>query len=411
MSGRHDWLAGRRFWVAVLVGWTLARLVTTGILLWITHAEQHPSIFTDGYPRYFDVATLWDGQWYQRIATEGYPDHVPRDETGAARQNAWAFYPVFPLAARVLMVLTGLPFAVVAPLLATALGYAAAALLALLLRERVGPAPALAGVLLVATFPASPTLQVAYTESLALALLVVVLWFLGRERWLAAGAAALVTGLARPIALPLGLVALALALRRARRHREQPVTPGEAGRMLVALAACGASGLLWPGIAWLGTGQADAYTETMGAWRAGDQVVPFAPTLHRVQELAGPMLGPVLLVGGAALLAVAVLGPWARGLGPALRAWSLAYPLYLAAVLDPWTSLYRYLLLLFPVPLLLVGGGRATGSADRPGGSGWRQPPWLLWVRTGVLVALFVGWQVWWSWELFRFEPPRDDPP
>ncbi|WP_228387027.1 NERD domain-containing protein, partial [Ornithinicoccus halotolerans] len=25
-------------------------------------AEQHPSIFTDGYPRYFDVATLWDGQ-------------------------------------------------------------------------------------------------------------------------------------------------------------------------------------------------------------------------------------------------------------------------------------------------------------------------------------------------------------
>lgn len=403
------WLAGRRFWVTVLVAWTLARLATTAILLWVTHAEQHPSVFTGDYPRYFDLATLWDGQWYQRIATEGYPDHVPRDGTGAARQNAWAFYPVFPLAARALMVLTGLPFAVVAPLLATALGYVAAVLLARLLRERVGPGPAVAGVLLVATFPASPTLQVAYTESLALLLLVVVLGLLGRERWLAAGVAALVTGFARPVALPLGLVALVVALLRLRRHRVEPVTAAEGSRIGAALAGCGLSGLLWPAAAWLGTGEPDAYAETMGAWRAERQVVPLYPTFERVQELFGAVLGPLLLIGAAVLLLAAVLGPWGRGLGPALRTWSLAYPLYLAAVLDPWTSLYRYLLLLFPVPLLLVGGGRPP--AEAVGAPGWRQPGWLLWLRTGVVVALFLGWQVWWSWELFRFEPPRDDPP
>ncbi|MGB7447696.1 MAG: hypothetical protein WA892_01075, partial [Ornithinimicrobium sp.] len=248
-------------------------------------------------------------------------------------------------------------------------------------------------------------LQVAYTESLALLLLGSALWLLIRRRWLLAAAVALLTGLARPIALPLGLVALVAVVHRWRSPGADPVGRREAASMVAAVVACGVSGLLWPALAWIGTGRADAYPSTMAAWRAGEPVIPFVPTLEVARLVLGDTRGPWLLAAGAILLLLAILGPWAAALGVELRAWSLAYPLYLAAALDPWTSIYRYLLLLFPVFVVAVGAGWSTGADRGP------QASWLLVVRTLVLTGLFLGWQVWWTWELFMFVPPRDNPP
>lgn len=408
-AGALTWRPGRpglRFLLLIVGVYTVLRLFSTGVLLWIADSQQDPVVFTGERPRYFDLAVLWDGKWYQRIAEEGYPAALPRSDDGLVRQNEWAFYPMFPYLARMVMAGSGWSFPVAATVVATVLGYAAAVVMAVLLRDRVGPAVAVAAVSLFAAFPASPTLQVAYTESLAVLLLCLSLWLIGRERWLAAAAVALLTGLARPIALPLGLVALVAVLIRWRGRRERPVTGAEGLRMVSALAACAASGLIWPALVWWATGEPDGYTTTMSAWRGGDVVTPFLPTLDLVALLFGGTTGLLLILGASALLLLAVLGPWARDLGVDLRAWSLGYPLYLAAALDPWTSIYRYLLLLFPVFVLLVGGGWRPG--ERPGGE---QPRWLLVVRTVVLVALFLGWQVWWSWELFRFVPPRDNPP
>lgn len=400
-------LAGERgrFVLAVLVLWTGLRLVSGAILLWIAREEQDPSVYSGEVPRYFDLATLWDGQWYERIATGGYPPTLPVDAGGAVRQNPWAFYPVFPYLARGVMAVTGWPFAIAATVVATLLGYAAALVIGGLLRERVGTGPALAGVGLLGAFPAAPTLQVAYTESLALLLLGTALWLLARRRWLWASAVALLTGLARPIALPLGLVALVAVVVRWRSRHEQPLARGEIAAMLTSLVACGVSGLLWPAVVWIGTSRVDAYTVTMSAWRGGEPVLPFVPTIEVTQFLFGDVRGPGLLLASAALLALVVLGPWAAGLGVELRTWCLGYPFYLAAALDPWTSIYRYLLPLFPLFVLMVGGAWAPG--DR---RGW-QPAWLLVLRAVVVGALFVGWQVWWAWELFRFEPPSDYPP
>lgn len=393
-----------RFLLILLGLYTLFRLFTTGVLLWIVAEHQDPAIFSGEVPRYFDLATLWDGAWYERIATEGYPDQLPVNAQGQVRQNEWAFYPVFPLLAKGLMLLTGLPFAVAGPVMATVIGYAAVVVMGLMLRERVGATAALGGVALFAAFPAAPTLQVAYTESLATLLLCAVLWLLIRERWWAAGAVALLTGLARPIALPLGLVALVAVIVRWRDRAARPLSRREYAGMFTALAGCGASGLIWPALVWAGTGVPDGYTVTMSAWRKGEAVTPFLPTIDMVQFLFGDFRGLVYLVGFFVILAVMVLGPWARGLGPVLRTWTLAYPFYLAAALDPWTSIYRYLIILFPAFVVLIGGG---WPRDDPRST----PTWLLVLRTVVIVALFLAWQVWWSWELFRFEPPRDNPP
>lgn len=398
-------MAWGRFVVLVLLIYTALRAFSTVVLLWITHTQQDPVVFTGDNPRYFDVAALWDGQWYARIAEEGYPTALPLTQAGLVAQNEWAFYPLFPMAARVVMTLTGWPFAVAGTLLATALGYGAAVVIAGLLREKVGSAGALGAVALWAGFPAAPVLQVAYTESLALLLLGGVLWLLIRRRWLWAAALALLTGLARPIALPLGLVALVAVIQRVRRRDAEPITAAETAGMVSSLAACAASGLIWPVLVWARTGQRDGYPATMSAWRGGEQVALFTPTIDVVQLVLGPSRGPWLLAGAAALLFLAVLGPWAAGLGAELRAWTLGYPLYLLAALQPWTSTYRYLLLMFPLFVVFIGAGWAADEARG------RQPQWMLMVRTLVLLLLFLGWQVWWTWELFMFVPPRDNPP
>lgn len=401
-------LLDARFLGLVLLVWTVLRGVSALILWQVAHHHQDPSVYQDpqasGTPIFFQFATLWDGQWYERIATQGYPEQLPVGTEGQVQQNPWAFYPIFPMMARAVMALTGWPFAVAGVVVATLLGYAAAVLVAGLLRERVGTWGALAGVALLGAYPSAPTFQVAYTESLALVLLAAALWLLVRERWWAAAVIALLTGLARPVALPLGLVALVVVVARWRQRRQRPPTRSEYAGMLAALVGCGLAGLLWPAYAWWRTGTADAYTVTMSAWRGGESVVPFLPSIERAQWLWGDVLGIVVLAVGAALLLAAVLGPWAAGLGLALRTWCLGYALYLFAALDPWTSLYRYLMLLFPLFVVMAGAGWAT--TRRPG-----TPRWLMVTRTVVLAALMIAWQVWWVWYLFQFVPPSDYPP
>ena len=102
------------------------------------------------------------------------------------------------------------------------------------------------------------------------------------------------------------------------------------------------------------------------------------------------------------VLVAMVAGPWARNLGPDLRTWSLAYPAYLGVVLDPYTSIFRYLVPLFPLLVVVLG----AGWADRRG-NGWGR---LLW-RAVPLLVVFVLCQYWWTDVLWRFIPPSDYPP
>ncbi|GAA6524441.1 hypothetical protein IDVR_02350 [Intrasporangium sp. DVR] len=392
----------------MLALYAACRIVTTAILL-VVLPRQVPSGMSGGEHlpvTYFPFTALWDGQWYHVIATEGYPDQLPRSDDGRVEQNPWAFYPLFPYAARALMALTGVGFPAAGSTIALVCGFGAAVLMALLLRERIGERATLVVVVLWASFPASVVLQLAYTESLAMLLLVGYLYALSRERWLVAAGVAVLVGLSRPIAVPLAVVTLVALWLRWRARAARPIPTREYAVGLASLVGCGVAGLLWPAVAWWATGESSAYTDTMGAWRSSGAVEPFVPWVEMSTYVFGDTWGPVWLVVVPVVILAMVAGPWAKALGAELRTWTVAYPAYLAAVLDPFTSIFRYLIPLFPLLAVLVGAGWTGHRAERA--DSW---PRLLLRAVPLLVAFVIG-QYFWTDILWRYVPsPSGDYP
>ncbi len=70
---------------------------------------------------YLHVIANWDGQWYRLIASHGYPSHAAGRRMASLQQNAWAFYPVFPLLVRLVMI-TGVSFGLAASVVSLACG-------------------------------------------------------------------------------------------------------------------------------------------------------------------------------------------------------------------------------------------------------------------------------------------------
>ena len=384
----------------VLAVYALARLFSAAVLAEVARFQE-PSAWTPQGAGYSDVLVLWDATWYRSIAEDGYPGAVPLGPDGSPQQSELAFYPLAPLLARALTA-TGLSFGWAGALISLVSGAAAVvgvhALLHRALRRRLPEAAARRGAwsaaVLLCVCPPSPVLQVPYTEGPALALLVAFLLLLQRQRYLPAAAVALALGYTRPVAVPLSVVvAVHLLLRAlAGRRRGSALRAREALRCAVLLGASGAAGLLWPVTAWLLTGRRDAYTATMGAWRSGGEVVWLQPWWGVSQHVLGAVAGPVLLVAAVVAYAAWLLGPRTAALGAELRTWCLAYVGYLLLVLDPFTSLFRYLVLLFPLAGLVGLHPRRRGALGA----------WVV----GSL-ALQVVWTAW----LWRFSPPADWPP
>jgi hypothetical protein len=197
------------------------------------------------------------------------------------------------------------------------------------------------------------------------------------------------------MALPLAIVALVAVFLRWRRRAQDPISAGEGWSALAALGSCAAAGLLWPLIVSIGVGSPLAYTQTMGAWSVGGSVQLLRPWLEYVYQPRNAVLVAMVLI----IIIVMTIGPWAARLGTELRVWTLAYTAYLILVDAPSTSLFRHLLPLFPLTVVLIGGG-------------WRdrQPRWMGW-RTGFLIVIGLAGQVWWVWALLRFVPPTAWPP
>jgi len=391
------------WWVQVLAVYAVARVVSAVVLVVVARA-QVANPWTPASPGYLEFTGLmWDAGWYRQIAADGYPAELPRGPDGTVQQNAWAFFPLFPLLVRGLVALTGAPWHAAGPLLALGLGAVAVLLVHAAVRlgapraVRAWPGLPLATVALVAAAPAGPVLQVAYTESLALALVAGTLVLLIRRRYPAAALTVLALGFTRAVALPMAVVVLVHAVARLRRARAggERVGRSDVLGLVGLLAAAGTSGLVWPLICATVTGVPDAYLQTQAAWRGRPDVVPVLPWLDVARWLwgdAGTFVLLVVLVAVGALL----LSPPARRLGPELQAWTAGYLGYLVGVIEPGTSLVRFGMLAFPLGAVLAGAVRSP-SARRV---------WL-----GALLVAGVALQVAWIWVLWRLTPPSGWPP
>ncbi|STD10303.1 Predicted integral membrane protein [Dermatophilus congolensis] len=414
--------------VGAIVGvYVIARLISA-IMLIVTGHHQVDVVWFENETGYLRMTVLWDAFWYRQIVEDGYPSVIPRDPwTGKPWQNAWAFYPMFPMLTRGIMAITGGSFALVGSTLSLVVGGAASVVIGFFLRSKVGPLVALAGVTVWSTCITSVTLQVAYTESLGTLVLTLGLMALDRRKWVWAGTVAVVSGLTRVVTLPLGLVALICVIARWR-ERNTPgkeISRGEYVAMLWSLVGCGLSGWLWPAIVWMGTGEITGYTDTMTAWRAYDDIYPIVPWWDWVSRTITDFapLTAIIMVGIFVAAWSIGLGPWGRGMGLALRSWCFAYPLYLWGVMDPTTSIFRYAVMMFAWVIPMLGAGWGKPGED-PLESHTDTVTWWKWTfkrprltkrRLLTLTAVWVVFgllsQAWWIWDIWQFTPPADNPP
>ncbi len=392
------------WWAHVLLVYAAAKAFAAAVFVW-TAQVQEANLWTSARPDYLSfVALMYDGSWYRQVAEDGYPAELPRGADGLVQQNAWAFFPLFPMLVRGLMTVTGGTWVVLAPTLALLLGAGAA----LVVHQAVvhgapravaaRPGLPLATVALVCAFPTAAVLQVAYTESLALLLVASALLLLVRRRYAWTALVVLALGFTRAVALPMAAVVVVhLAVRwwRTRRGEDDLRPAGTLG--LVALAGfSGVSGFAWPAICGWATGVPDGYLQTQEAWRGVREVVPFSGWTYVPQFWFGAW-GTWLTVAGFVLVAVVLLVPAAWRLGPELHAWGAAYVVYILAVIEPGSSLARFLLLAFPL------GAVTAGAVTRPARA---RRAWFV----GVLV-LMLGLQALWIRQMWEFNPGGDWPP
>jgi hypothetical protein len=387
------------WWVKVVVVFVLSRVVTTAIMLNFA-ARQAPNAWTGASPGYADFASIWDGHWYYIISVVGYPSELPLTADGHVGESAWAFMPAYPAVVRLLMLVTGFDFPVVAVFVSVACALGAALVFYKLMHLVLPGETALFSVVLFCVAPLSPILQVSYAESMHLLLLAFALYLLVQRRYWTMLPVIAVMSLTRPSGLAF---ALALALHVGYRFWRRGVEGfplRERVASVVATVFSGLMGLAWLLIGWALTGSPSAYTDTELAWRSAyigyQELVPFTPWLKAAGFWAGawgmplPLLVVILVLVVVGFFA-ALFTPWAKRLGVDLRFWIASYALYLLAVFFPQSSTFRLLVPLFP----------ALGALAQPRSK---------WYRIGLVLVFIVGQVAWvniaWWVDGYDWTPP-----
>ena len=378
-----------RWWLWPLAAYLAIRLVDAVMMIIAsTHAGQAINPVTGtplnhsyrgGMPPegYLTTATNWDGQWYWQIVDHGYPTELPRDPSGEVRQNVWAFFPLYPMTVRLVMAVTSLGFPLAAVIVSVVAGGVASVLFYRLIAPVTDRLGARLAVVVLNTFVCAPALQIAYTEGLALALLVAVLLAFQARRTALTAVLVLVLSLTRAIVLPLAAVFAVYAVLRWRRAADR----GEVVRTAALAAWAGATTFLWPALAGLMTGEPKAYVLTQASWNPDIVTLPVLRFIARVSpEGTGPWVGIVLVVVMAVGVVLALTASQKHLL---LRLWSGTYAFYLLAAIDWNSTTIRYFLL--AIPGLWAPTDPTTGWPTRH--------------RLGIVAAVaLVGLSTQWWW-------------
>jgi hypothetical protein len=297
-------LAGgwRGMWIALFI-FALTRVVQLIMLVWLSNAA--------GKGESIRAQLLeWDGGWFIKVATEGYPHGYTYDAvSGQLDGNGLAFFPLYPMLIRIfdkLGMSAGTAALAVAWLASIGLVVALHLLGTTLYQRRTGWML----VAICCTAPVTVVFSMAYTEGLFLALVAGMFVAAHRRVWWAAGLLGLAAALTRPTgaAAALGLaVAAVLAVRESRRKAWQPILAA-----VVALAGVPAF-LLWVAVR---VGHPDAWfrIQTAGwgtSFDFGRSTWAFLKTTLGTGDGWVPVSVALILLAAFAAAGVALAGkPW-----------------------------------------------------------------------------------------------------
>jgi hypothetical protein len=293
-----------------------------------------------------DFLSSWDGYWYLQIAEFGYPTALPVDSAGTVEQNAWAFYPGFPLVVRAVAEVLGTDFVWTGIVINQLFVLVTVVVITDLVRRMNGQIRSGAAVGVLALMPAASAFGMFYSEAMFVALVAVFLNLLQREMYGWALLPALASAMTRGTGAALSVTLLVTLLLK---WRQRPGSQRSAtSHVVLALSALGAAAALafWPVVAAAVTGRQDALTATYAAWN--------------VQPSLGLNWFPLLFTNVyqfIALLCVMAAATiiWQRrhALPPPLQVFAVAYLGVLVLAAAPGSSTVRHLLPLLPLVLVL----------------------------------------------------------
>lgn len=189
-----------------------------------TQCGVRPKSAADGI---LEALSSWDGQWYISLIRDGYPRSVPAHITYLQSEARAAFFPVFPLLARMFDRILPGGDAAAALVLNLIVGGFLIVALGRLAVDWCGPRVAKRTMMLAALFPGSYVLTFAYSEAIFLLLAVLSMLSWHRHRYITAGLFAAAATASRPngVALVIAYAIGAILLIRAHRTWRSIITP------------------------------------------------------------------------------------------------------------------------------------------------------------------------------------------
>ena len=161
-----------------------------------------------------------DGWWYLRIAQHGYGHTLHVQVPGIfSHFSTWAFFPGYPMLVRAVHEIVPAPISDEAFVLSFVIGALAVRAVYALGAAYGGVSVARGSALLVAAWPGSAAMNMAYSDGLFIAATAASLTMLLKRKWLWAGVLGMVATAARPAGMALigaAFVAAVLAVRRSR---------------------------------------------------------------------------------------------------------------------------------------------------------------------------------------------------
>ena len=331
----------------------------------------------------------WDGKWYLKTVTSGYP------ETVLHMQTTLGFLPAYPGT----MWIVGQPFHAVglnyhtsyilAGVIVSLLTGAVATVLIARLAERWwGVAAGRRAILFFCLFPGSIVFSMIYTEGLLLALLAGAILAVERRRWLTAGILAGIATAVGPVAVAIVPAFAVVALLEIRRHGWQD---REARRALLAPVLAPVGGVGFGAFLWIWTGSPFASYTTQGSkWGWQESTTPtaiprqasalFRQITHFTFHHPGVNLNFVSGLFGTVFLFYALwrLWHWRSAVSLVALVWTLGVAvLTLTSANTPPNP--RMLICAFPA--VLVVGAEAQGRRQKR----------LLWFTLAVTVGMSLG--------------------